>query len=79
MQNTLSDKELNVSLAKFNRMYENVSTKFSNKDEVSIVFNYGTNMKKMYPDFFTENSFDEVSQKLTSLNNILNDLEEYQC
>ena len=63
-------KDLTKALRKFNNMYEHVTAKHSSTDEYRIVRNYGRNMTKMFPDFFSKQ--DEASGRIDGLTRQIN-------
>jgi len=70
MFNKSQDKRnLVIALAKFNRMYAQVTVQERTTDELETVANYGKNMLKLFFDFFKNE--DEILSKVKTLQKAL--------
>ena len=70
MKNKLQDqKNLQLALAKFNRMYERVTVQERTTGELEAVTNYGKNMLNLFPNFFDNQ--DEAPGRVRTLERAL--------
>jgi len=74
----MKNKNANIALKKFNKMYNDVTTKYTNDETFEVVVKYGQNMLKMFPDFFKKG--DEAIGRISAMEKelILRKNEKYQ-
>jgi hypothetical protein len=53
------------ALKKFNNMYDDVTSKYTNDETFRIVMKYGENMLKLFPDFFNKET--EVIGRISAM------------